>query len=610
MRRIASHPAVLIIAAGLVLGGGDRSASAQNALGEGRSLDSNLRYGSGGYNQMIGSAAGRALDNNLNTLSNGFNGPGRNFGAEVAFRNAIVTGNVGGGREFRGSVGYTAADDFRGVLGSNANFQFERDSFYSGLATRNLVGIDAIRNPLVYTVAGQTQNVFGGPLIINRAGVGASASTALPANTNLRTDVFGNIAGTLRAPSVAITRVDRMPEMLAYTNTNSDNGVQDIMSASPLMGIRSLRSDNPAFIPADPGNNELMRLGEIQPGPGETITDGAEPIGEEFVRSPYQIVIDSLRGEAQAQPYGAVPLGSPVSTPGVTPPAKDDSKPDGPALSTTIPTPDTETDESAAPQNPLLPKFDTDLERLREMLREGATGSEDKDALTDEVSSQAEEELQNQQLSRDTKDDEDKPAKTAPELAAELLKGKSALIVELAVPPSEGAIYAQHMKRGKELLAAERWFDAEERFTAALAIKPGDPIAAAARINSQIAAGMFRSASVNLRNLYRAYPEMMVTRFDLKIIGPTKRTDRVKAQLREYAAGETQFARETALLLAYIGYQTQDAGTIADAFAMLDAVIAARSGQQDNLEETVRELWLNSPSTTTPAPTPAPAPAP
>ena len=44
-----------------------------------------------------------------------------------------MTGNVAGGRGFRGSVGYTADRDFRGALGSDSTFRFEADSAYSNI---------------------------------------------------------------------------------------------------------------------------------------------------------------------------------------------------------------------------------------------------------------------------------------------------------------------------------------------------------------------------------------------------------------------------------------------------------------------------------------------
>src|SRR5690606_2845663 len=72
---------------------------------------------------------GNVLDNNLDATGSRINpvAPQPDYRA----RNLIVTGDVAGGRGFRGSVGYTAAEDFRGSLGSNDLFQFRADSAYS-----------------------------------------------------------------------------------------------------------------------------------------------------------------------------------------------------------------------------------------------------------------------------------------------------------------------------------------------------------------------------------------------------------------------------------------------------------------------------------------------
>src|SRR5262245_45967120 len=76
------------------------AAHAQDALGSGDALDRNSQVGSGGRNAQ--------------RPSNPY-----------ASRNAIITGEVIGGREFRGRVGYTAPGDFRGNLGSNDLYRFQ-----------------------------------------------------------------------------------------------------------------------------------------------------------------------------------------------------------------------------------------------------------------------------------------------------------------------------------------------------------------------------------------------------------------------------------------------------------------------------------------------------
>jgi hypothetical protein len=85
-----------------------RSSGSGMAMGAGNRLDSNTQVGSGRSNN-----ATTPVDYNS--------------------RNLLVTGNVAGGRGFRGSVGYTADTDFRGKVGSDATFKFEADSAYSNI---------------------------------------------------------------------------------------------------------------------------------------------------------------------------------------------------------------------------------------------------------------------------------------------------------------------------------------------------------------------------------------------------------------------------------------------------------------------------------------------
>src|SRR4051812_9661530 len=98
--------ASLSLALGMLSISATKSVHAQNALGSGDALDRNLGVGSSGRNPSA------AVQNYRD-------------------RNLLITGDVVGGRGFRGSVGYTAESDFRGRLGSNDTFQFRADSAIS-----------------------------------------------------------------------------------------------------------------------------------------------------------------------------------------------------------------------------------------------------------------------------------------------------------------------------------------------------------------------------------------------------------------------------------------------------------------------------------------------
>ena len=91
------------------------SAFGQDALGAGDRLDANLQGGSGGRNQQ------KQVENYAN-------------------RNLVVTGDVAGGREFRGSVGYTMPGAFSEPAGSDAYFLGTRDSYSTSMRFLSNVG--------------------------------------------------------------------------------------------------------------------------------------------------------------------------------------------------------------------------------------------------------------------------------------------------------------------------------------------------------------------------------------------------------------------------------------------------------------------------------------
>ena len=91
------------------------TASAQYRVDNSQARDANNRVGSGGFNNGVGQGA----------IQQRVGGTAGNY---------IVTGNVTGGRAFRGSLGYTDPSAFRGSLGSASFDTFYRDSVGFGTA--------------------------------------------------------------------------------------------------------------------------------------------------------------------------------------------------------------------------------------------------------------------------------------------------------------------------------------------------------------------------------------------------------------------------------------------------------------------------------------------
>jgi hypothetical protein len=175
--------------------------------------------------------------------------------------------------------------------------------------------------------------------------------------------------------------------------------------------------------------------------------------------------------------------------------------------------------------------------------------------------------------------------------AAELLGSQNIRIDTFQPPQSSGELIAEHIRAGERAMAESRWFDAEERFTAALAIREGDPMAAAGRVNAQLGAGMILSAAINLRNAFRAYPELMAVRFNAKLLPGDKRLERLRVLLRERGSKADDVAADAGLLLAYLGHQTGDDADLRDGMGILDRLERTGVIDADPLHEALRGAW-------------------
>lgn len=150
-------------------------------------------------------------------------------------------------------------------------------------------------------------------------------------------------------------------------------------------------------------------------------------------------------------------------------------------------------------------------------------------------------------------------------------------------------IYAEHMRAGQDLLAKGRYFDAEERFTRALAAQRGDSMAAVGRIHAQIGAGMFLSAATNLRALFHEHPELAGVLYPPTLLPDADRIANVKSLLRENIADEDRNKQESALVLAYIGRQTHDPAAVTEGLDTL------KSLGPDTLADLLTEVWTDQP---------------
>ena len=501
---------------------------------------------------------------------------------ELRFRNTIVTGNSPGGTAFRGDVGYSGARDFRAGLGSDSTFNFRRDSFSSGLGGVGLRGTDALQYQFAYTT--------GNLGLTNRRGESTNSLAAIRQEllqNNDSADLNRRGGWTQSAPDFGTLRSTG-----SYTSTRSLNpaivaarqtplGTEEIV-ASPLLGLRTQMSGQAWF------QKQEAERKKQNPGAAQS-TQLATP-ATSTAYDTLRLRLDQYAGPESRRP-DVTPTPEAV-TPTPTPTTPTPGTPDA-----TTPKPATETTPASA--------WERRMDDLREALdrRLGITPRES---------------------SRTARGDADKPdtrvtrAWLDDETVAILRQGAGEVSVFIEGQPRD--FYAEHMLAGQTYMGSERYFDAEERFARALSFKPGDPTAMAARVNAELGAGMLISASLNLRELFERHPEVILLRYTGATIPSMTRQDQLVTMLRHNVAGaQRQIAtatRESALLLAYLGWQRGDIAMAREGLDFIRLDITRRADPEDNLISLLATLWLTpapavvpgTPSHPEPNPEPTPEP--
>lgn len=561
--------------AAVVVGLSGGVASAQNALGDGRGLDNNLGQG-GRLNYQRPS-----------------------FAQELQFRNAIVTGNAPGGLSFRGDLGYRAAGEFSGSLGSDSLFSFQRDSLYSGLAGMGIRGTDALQYQFSLTTGARPPQDLVGDLTYTRdaayqtsaayTGQSPLGTGAIRVDPTQAGDVRGlnlyqpsaqegelrdALTGTLRSSSSYSTTTNLTPVVLQVFERGIERQPYGLTS-SPLTGVTA---------------SPMRTRDEASPAPGTP----RDPIAER-ARTAYQEVIDRLRERAESQAARSgdmseagmdsvaarleairremlgIPQAQPgtqtdaTSQPGTQPPSDEDAAPADPLTDPSIDPLTGQPRVIPGQQNPAESEGEADPRAGRSGVRPAPT-------------------REDYQIDERT---------------LELIRASERPITTLVDPGAETRdLYTEHMRTGERLIASERYFDAEERFARALAINPGDPSAQIGRIHAQLGAGLVLSASVNLRTLMMSNPELIGVKYAGTLLPAPERVDLLIDSLRNRAgllkvAGEGEedvsVRRSAALLLAYLGYQNQRPEIIREG---LDAYESFGAEDDRRFANIVRQVWL------------------
>jgi hypothetical protein len=371
-------------------------------------------------------------------------------------------------------------------------------------------------------------------------------------------------------------------------------GNRIVVSASPLLGIKALPTSSLVIDTGaryeEPTTIDLTTPKQPEVG-AETEAPASQTLGMSVPISPHQKILSALASEQSVAP---MPEGTPLQPsaalqPTTQPEAQPETQPQ------TQPGPETTQPEqpTGAPPEGQTPPGETPgttipgLEELRNLLNStpGAPTPtpEPPDTGTGTGTSNADQSTQT-----------GRPGASNVATLARQVLGQIEIpeIDHLATRATSQGVYFEHMRKGEQLLAEARWFEAEERFTAALAIIPGNALAAAGRVHAQIGAGMYLSAAVNLRNLFRAYPEFIPVRFSEQLLPRGDRLATIEAQLRQRAERDTSIARDAALLMAYLGHQYDDRALVEEGFRTLDRVETNLALEPDPLDEALRAVWL------------------
>lgn len=544
---------------------------------------------------------GRKLDNNLNASQGRVNPRSTGVSEQIRYNNAVINGTAPGGKSFQGSLGYRSTDQFGGSLGSDTLYNFKRDSYLSGLAGEGVRGSDALRYQFSLTT-GQNVPGFlaGGPVSVPRSGTVSTSATS----------------SALRSTADFVTGQSYRPTLVGIRH--DELGAEYTAKASPLLGVAWVKTGEsplgtglapvPASVPPIPGVPPLNAGDPSAPGAKPAEKPLINPFsGLESTARGVQGALDRpgaadlrLQGDTtqsrtsvhnqvmnrwrEGYPDKAAPKAGDMSNETVTLEMQMDRLH---RMLSGEPEPEKKPDSGRSPDGMLIPPTPRPDPAGTKPPTPNATptpaGGVEKDARGKSIDPVLE--------------------ALTPEFLRAVKKVQEKKIEHFAEPaPAAGPdnsvdpeSYRGQMRDGERLLAQGRFFDAEDHFIRAIACSPRDPMARAARIHAQIGAGLYLSAATNLRALLAGHPEMIVTRYADNLLPSPERSAVIIEQLLEQEKkSESALGRESALLVAYMGYQRGDAKLVTDGLGDFSKRIATdASGEQDRaLLKVLTATWI------------------
>jgi hypothetical protein len=526
MSDIRALTLTLALGAGLTLTALTTGASAQDALGGGNILDRNLNKTEGPYNRPAAVPNFRA-------------------------RNLLVTDNVMGGRGFRGSVGYTAASDFRGVAGSDDLFRFRADSALSSL---NYINYGSTFNALRF---GQDMGVLTefrrDTTGSNLRTVATGVSPTQASQARLRLDELSR-EFTIGADA----RVNAEPAALGYAL--DENGEPLIFTTSTVQGLSVLPLQQQVQL-IGLSTYDFARIAE-----DSELGRPSRALGTQFDPSYANLGLGrSLPERTGPKPGGDAATAQPMKTR-----VDMNASPDFQRIAEKV----AEryalvTGAPSAEEPEVRTSLDVEMRTLREQL-----GGKEPDPETD--GADGEDEVTDDSL------DERPRAVGSGEIGRVLQHGERIA----ALASTDETRFNELMAAGEQRLRSGQYFWAERYFTRALRFTPGHPLAEAGLAHAQLGAGLYLAASDTLRSLFSHQPEMIDVRYEEGLMPHRTRLLQEVDDLRDRLTGESH--RDSyAFLLAYCGHLLEDRAMVTEGLKLM-----REAAPEAEIIDLLESVWL------------------
>ena len=591
-------------------------------------LDGNLQRGSGG-----------ALDS---SLQHGTRSNAPSARPDYRSRNLVVTGDVAGGRGFRGSVGYTAADDFRGATSGDTTRAFRAESSTTsasslastpvsdrfGLATG--IGATAYRRDFSGTGTGALPGaVTGGNtsarvdsaragwdsgLVTQTSRVAANDSRVQMDSLMRQSSIGADFSSMYQPTTVTVTR-DRT-QRSARIIASPFRGIVSVPN-SDLIESLSLGVYGSALLRSDlrsgrANGNKMLRsyLSGMVDEPSRAAASGAMQTGARLdgqipssaigataplvpqdggirkiaeIRTPYDRVLNSVGNryrESQGEKVAADAAldASALRSMGQVIQGIRDQFQMNPAE------PVDETERLLGSRSSKTPQGQAAATQQPSDATPPESGGAAGTAAGSAETAGTDAAKSSGAASTPPKDGNTKAARRLTGDEAYLLMAHGQTMSQLDGGTKEAL--DTMLQSGDASMRSKHYLTAERAFMSGTLIAPSNPLPVAGLANSQVAAGLQISASTTLRRLFMTWPEMIDTRYGLDILGSADRLREVGNESLAKSVG-SKYATDYGLVAAFVGHQLGDSTLTERGIAIM-----ALDPNEQILTEALRVIWL------------------